>query len=74
MWSFSSTDRLYKVTTKFKSTWWLIILPDYTNIIMSFEMKLNSKHRTEELQAKQQGYRNTKTKSQKDENLLLPKE
>ena len=41
---------------------------------MSFEMKLNSKHRTEELQAKQQGYRNTKTKSQKDENLLLPKE
>ena len=50
----------------------MITLPDYANDNKSFEIKLNSKHRTEKLKA-----RDTKTrkiKTQKQENLVLPKE
>ena len=59
-------NRLQEVRTKSKSTW-LIILPDKT-----FEMTLNSKHRTEKLKTKDTETR--KIKSQKDESLVLPKE
>ena len=55
----SILDRLHKVRTKLKRTW-LIILPDYTNVIKSFKMTLNSKHGTEKLKAKSQRYRNMK--------------
>ena len=45
------TDRLNKVRTKLK------------NVIKYFEMKLNSKHRTEKLKTKNQIYRNTKNQN-----------
>ena len=46
-------DPLHKGRTKLESTW-LIILSDYTNVITSFEMTMNSKHRTEKLKTKKQ--------------------
>ena len=52
---------------KLKSTW-LITLPDYTNIVKSNEVTLNSRHITEKLKTKDTG-----TKTQKDENLVLQK-
>ena len=51
----------------------LITLPDYTNFIKSFEMTLNLKHRTEKLKTKDKRSETRKTKTQKDENLVLPK-
>ena len=50
----------------------MIILPDYANDNKSFEMKLNSKHKTEKLKTKDTKTR--KTKIQKQENLVIPKE
>ena len=41
----------------------LITLPDYTNFIKSFEMTLNSKHITEKLKTKDQGYRKTENQN-----------
>ena len=39
----------------------MIILPDSTSVIKSFEMTLHSKHRTEQFKNKNQIYRNIKT-------------
>ena len=50
----------------------MIILPAYTNVIKSFGMKLNSKNITEKLKTKDTETR--KTKTQKGENLVSPKE
>ena len=61
LYFFIKKYHLYKVRTKLKNT--LIILLDYTNAIKSFEMTLNSKHRTEKLKIKNQRYRNTKNQN-----------
>ena len=50
----------------------MVILPDCTNVIKSFEMTLNSKRRREKLKIKVTKTRKTRTK--KDENLVLSKE
>ena len=50
----------------------MIILPDYTSVIKFFEMILNSEHRTKKLKTKDTGKQ--KVKTEKDENLALPKE
>ena len=50
----------------------MITLPDYANDNKSFEIKLNSKHRTEKL--KPRDTKTRKIKTQKQENLVLPKE
>ena len=55
-------DGLYKVRIILRSTW-LIILPGYTNVTKSFDMTLNSKHRTEKLKTKSQRYWNTKNEN-----------
>ena len=57
----------YKVRTKLKNTW-LIILLDYTNITKPFEITLNSKHLTKKLKAKEA------QKRKKNEHQVLPKE
>ena len=58
--------------TKLKSTS-LIILPDYADVIKSIEMTLNSKHRkTKKLKSKD--IETQKTKTQKNENLVLSKQ
>ena len=56
--------------TKLKNTG-LIILTDYTNVTKSFERKLNSKYRTEK--RKTDDTETQKTKTHRDENLLLQK-
>ena len=50
----------------------MIILAAYTNVIKSFGMRLNSKNITEKLKTKDTETR--KTKTQKGENLVSPKE
>ena len=50
----------------------MIVLPDYTSVIKFFEMILNSALRTKKLKTKDTGKR--KVKTEKDENLALPKE
>ena len=46
-------DRLYKGRTKLEST--LLTIPsDYTNVITSFPVTMNSKHRIEKLKTKNQ--------------------
>ena len=63
-------DRLYKGRTKLEST--LLTIPsDYTNVITSFAVTMNSKHRTEKLKTKNQKdieTRNIKTKEAKNGN------
>ena len=56
--SYILADGLYKVREKSMDTW-LIILPDYT-----FEITLNSKHRTEKLKTKTKDTETRKTKTQ----------
>ena len=41
----------------------LIRLLDYKNVTKSFEIKFNSKHRTEKLKTKNQRYRNVKNQN-----------
>ena len=49
------------------------MLTDYTIAIKSFEMTLNSKHRTEKLKTKNQRYRNTKNQNTKREETSFSK-
>ena len=49
----------------------LITLPDYKNFIKSFEMTLNSKHRTEKVKTKDQRYRNTKNQNTERRKSIL---
>ena len=63
-------NHLNKVKTKLKST--SFIFPDYTNVINSFEMTLNPKHRTEKRKTrKEKDIKTRKTKIQRDENLVF---
>ena len=58
---FFVTEHLNKVGRKLK------------NVIKSFEMTLNSKHRAEKIKTKNQTNTNMKHQNTKDKNLVLPK-
>ena len=51
----------------------LIILPDYANVMKSFKITLNSKHRTEKLETKNERCKNTKNQNT-ERRKALPKE
>ena len=61
-------DRFNKDGKRLKSTWFFITSPDYTMLLSL--LRIDSIQNRAKLKIESQRYRNTKT--QKDENLLLP--
>ena len=61
-------DRFNKDRKILKSTWFIITSPDYTMLLSL--LRIDSIQNRAKLKIENQRYRNTKT--QKDENLLLP--
>ena len=52
----------------------IVILADYTNVIKSFKLTFSSIHGTENVKIKYKNTEARKTKTRKDENLVLPEE